>query len=255
MTTDLDSTNSNSNSSPEKFPPKSAQKPENGFLNIIFNIIIPILILNKGSKIVGSVEALVLALAFPICYGIYDFVKRRKTNAISILGLLNVLVTGSLAIYKIHGIWFAVKEAAFPLLVGLFVFGSAFTKNPFIATLFLNPQLINVDRLQSGLAERNNQAAFKDLLRKATMWISVSFLFSAILNFVLAARIFGPIDAQLSGEAQSVILNEQIAKMTTWSMLVIALPSMVFLVGIFLYLSRNMQRLSGLTEDELLVKK
>jgi hypothetical protein len=230
-------------------------KPENPLLNILFNIVIPILILNKGSKLVGSVTALAVALAFPLSYGIYDYFKRRKTNAISILGLLNVLVTGSLAIFKIHGIWFAVKEAAFPLLVGLFVFGSAFTKNPFIATLFLNPQLIDVERLKTQLALRNTEPAFKALLKKATMWISLSFAFSAVFNFILAVRIFLPIDAQLSAEAQSVALNEQIASMTTWAMMVIALPSMVFLVAIFIFLSRGMQKLSGLTEDELLVKK
>lgn len=236
-------------------PSNKALKPENPLLNILFNIIIPILILNKGSKIIGSVPGLIVALAFPLSYGIYDYVKRRKTNAISILGLVNVLVTGSLAIFNIHGFWFAVKEAAFPLLVGLFVFGSAFTKNPFIATLFLNPQLVNVDLLKEKLAERNNESAFSALLKKATMWISLSFVFSATCNFLLALRIFGPIDSALSSEAQSVILNEQIATMTTWAMGVIVVPSMIFLIGIFLLLSRGMQKLSGLTEDQLLVQK
>lgn len=230
-------------------------KPENPWLNILFNIVIPILILNKGSKIIGSVPGLVLALAFPLCYGIYDYVVRKKTNAISILGLLNVLVTGSLAIFKIQGIWFAVKEAAFPLLVGAFVFGSAFTKSPFISTLFMNPQFINVANLNAALAARNTESAFRQLLKKATMWVSLSFVFSAILNFVLAARIFQPIDTQLSSEAQSVILNEQIASMTSWSMLVIVVPSMIFLIAIFVFVSRGVQRLTGLTENELLVQK
>lgn len=231
------------------------QKPENAFLNILFNILIPILILNKGSKFLGSFWALIIALAFPLSYGIYDHIKRKKTNAISVLGLLNVGITGSLALFKLHGIWFAIKEAAFPLLVGLFVFGSAFSKSPFIATLFLNPQLIDVTKLKSRLMERNTEGAFHELLKKSTLWISLSFGFSAILNFLLAVRIFEPISEVLDSEAQSVVLNEQIARMTTWSMAVIALPSIIFLVGIFIYLTKGMQKLSGLTEDELLVQK
>lgn len=231
------------------------QKPENALLNILFNIVIPILILNKGSKVLGSVWGLVIALAFPLSYGIYDHMKRKKTNAISILGLLNVGITGSLALFKLHGIWFAVKEAAFPLLVGGFVFGSAFTKNPFIATLFLNPQLIDVDKLKSRLFEKQTEPEFGELLKKSTLWISLSFVFSAICNFVLAVRIFEPINEALADEAQALILNEQIARMTTWSMAVIVLPSIIFLVGIFLYLTKGMQRLSGLTEDELLIQK
>lgn len=234
---------------------KASQKPENPLLNILFNIVIPILILNKGSKFLGSFWALVIALAFPLSYGIYDLMKRKKMNAISILGLLNVGITGSLALFKLHGIWFAIKEAAFPLLVGAFVFGSAFTKSPFISSLFLNPQLIDVGRLKSRLFERNTEGEFNDLLKKGTLWISLSFVFSAILNFILAVRIFEPINEALDNEAQALILNEQIARMTTWSMAVIVLPSIVFLIGIFLYLTKGMQRLSGLTEDELLIQK
>lgn len=234
---------------------KAAQKPENPLLNILFNIVIPILILNKGSKFLGSFWALVIALAFPLSYGIYDLMKRKKMNAISILGLLNVGITGSLALFKLHGIWFAIKEAAFPLLVGAFVFGSAFTKSPFISTLFLNPQLIDVGRLKSRLFERQTDGEFNELLKKGTLWISLSFVFSAICNFVLAVRIFEPINEALDSEAQALILNEQIARMTTWSMAVIVLPSIIFLIGIFLYLTKGIQRLSGLTEDELLIQK
>jgi hypothetical protein len=93
------------------------------------------------------------------------------------------------------------------------------------------------------------------LLKKSTLWISLSFVFSAICNFVLAVKIFEPINEALDGEAQALILNEQIARMTTWSMAVIVLPCILFMVAIFMYLSKGMQRLSGLTEDELLAKK
>lgn len=231
------------------------QKPENALLNILFNIAIPILILNKGSKFLGAGWGLGVALAFPLSYGIYDHFKRGKTNAISILGLLNVAITGSLALFKLHGLWFAVKEAAFPLLIGTFVFGSAFTRTPFISTLFLNPQLIDVEKLKTRLLERQMENEFQQLLKRATLWISLSFVFSAVCNFVLAVRIFNPIDPKLEAEAQSLILNEQIAQMTTWSMVVIVLPSVIFLVAIFLFLSKGMQKLSGLSENELLVQK
>ncbi|WP_374030368.1 VC0807 family protein [Bdellovibrio bacteriovorus] len=116
--------------SKQEAPPK-----ENGLLNIVFNIVLPVLILNKLSKFIGPFWALVLALAFPLGYGAYDLIKRKKFNAFSALGLLNVLLTGGLALLGLHGFWFAVKEAAFPALVGLFVLGSAFTKK----TIHRNP--------------------------------------------------------------------------------------------------------------------
>ncbi|QDK45800.1 hypothetical protein DOM22_11895 [Bdellovibrio sp. ZAP7] len=227
-------------------------KPENSWLNLIFNILLPVLILNKLTKHIGPLNALVLALAFPLIYGIYDLLKRKKVNAFSILGLLNVGLTGGLAVIGIHGFWFAVKEAAFPSLVGLFVLGSAFTKKPFIESLFLNPGVMKVDLLEEKLKEHGKQAEFHDHMRKATMWLSLSFAFSAVLNFVLARKIFLDIDSTLAADAQSIILNEQIAKMTTWSMAIIMVPSMIFLLGIFWYLMKGVKEYAGLSTDELL---
>ncbi|WP_413557307.1 VC0807 family protein [Bdellovibrio sp. HCB209] len=230
----------------------TTQKPENSWLNLIFNILLPVLILNKLTKHIGPFNALILALAFPLIYGIYDLIKRKKVNAFSILGLLNVGLTGGLALIGIHGFWFAVKEAAFPALVGCFVLGSAFTKKPFIESLFLNPNVMRVELLEEKLKEHGKQVEFHEHMRKATMLLSLSFVTSAILNFVLARRIFLDIDMTLSADAQSVILNEQIAQMTTWSMAIIMVPSMIFLLGIFWYLMRGIKQHSGLTTDELL---
>ena len=229
-----------------------AAKQENGFLNLIFNILLPVLILNKGSKFVGPLWALVIALAFPLGYGAYDLIKRRKFNAFSALGLLNVLFTGGLALMGLNGFWFAIKEAAFPTLVGAFVLGSAFTKRPFIETLFLNPALMKVELLEERLKENNKKADFHEHMKKATLWLSLSFVFSAVCNFVLAKRIFLDIDPSLAPEAQSIILNEQIAKMTTWSMAIIMVPSIIFLIGIFWYLMKGIKDLSGLSTEELL---
>ena len=227
-------------------------KQENPWLNLIFNILLPVLILNKLTKFIGPLNALILALAFPLLYGAYDLTKRKKVNAMSALGLINVLLTGGLAVIGIHGFWFAVKEAAFPTLVGLFVFGSAFSKKPFIETLFLNPSVMKVDLLEEKLKEHGKQTEFHEHMRKSTMWLSLSFVFSATCNFFLARHIFLDIDQTLTSEAQSIILNEQIAKMTTWSMAMIMIPSMIFLLGIFWYLMKGVKEFSGLSTDDLM---
>lgn len=227
-------------------------KKENSFLNLLFNIILPVLILNKLSKVIGPFWALILALAFPLGYGAYDLIQRKKINAFSALGLLNVLLTGGLALLGLHGFWFAVKEAAFPALVGLFVLGSAFTKKPFIETLFLNPTLMKVDLLEERLQQNGKKTEFHEHMRKATIWLSLSFAFSAICNFVLARRIFINIDTTLPAETQNTLLNEQIAEMTTWSMAIIMIPSMIFLMGIFWYLMRGVKEYSGMSTEELL---
>lgn len=233
-------------------PTQAEQKPENPFLNILFNVILPIVILNKGGEYTSPQNALLIALAFPISYGIYDLIQRRKINYISILGLLNVLLTGGFALSGLSGDWFAIKEAGFPLLVGSFVLASAFTKKPFIETLFLNPQVVKVDLILQKLEETQNVQDFKNHLRNATLWLSSSFLLSAVLNFILAIRIFEPIDSSLSAEEATSVINEQIAQMTLWSYPVIMVPSILFLIGIMWYLFHGIREHTGLKTEEFM---
>ncbi len=229
-----------------------AAKQENPIWNLLFNIVIPVLILNKGSNYLSPIIALLLALSFPLIYGLIDFLQKKKTNFLSILGLINISVTGGLALIGIEGHWFAVKEAAFPALIGLFVFGSAFTKKPFVETLFLNPQIINTELLKSKISELNNDGKLKALLKNATLLLSISFALSAALNFALAIHVFLPIDSALNEAQHTDALNQQIAEMTKWSFLVILIPSLIFLSGIFYYLLNGLKKISGLTTEEII---
>ena len=80
---------------------KTEEPKENMLLNLGFNLFLPIVVLNKGKKWFGSyleiyfessaVVILIIALAFPIAYFIYDYYKRSKYNFISIVGLVSVL--------------------------------------------------------------------------------------------------------------------------------------------------------------------
>ena len=92
---------------------KTPPKQENALLNIGLNFALPVFIMSKGPNstwITGLAEslnlepgiaAMMLALLFPIGYGIYDFVVRRKYNFFSILGFASVLMTGLMTVMKV----------------------------------------------------------------------------------------------------------------------------------------------------------
>lgn len=232
--------------------PQTSSKADNPLWNLLFNIVIPVIILNKGSAYLSPMQALFVALSFPLGYGLYDFIQKRKTNFLSILGLLNISVTGGLAVIGLEGQWFAIKEAAFPALIGIFVLGSAFTKKPFIESLFLNPQIINTQLLNEKVAASQNEGLLKSLLKNATFLLSLSFALSALLNFLLAQHIFQPIDPLLSESQHTEALNQQIAEMTKWSFIVILVPSLAFLSAIFYYLLRGLKKITGLSTEEII---
>lgn len=237
----------------ETTPATNAKPPkqDNGLLNIIFNVVIPVMILNKLSDDLGSLRALFLALAFPLAFGIFDLIKKKKWNALSILGFLNVSVTGGLAVAGLDGIWFSIKEAFFPFIIGAFVWWSATTKKPFIKTVLMNPQLMDLEMIQNKLKEKFVENEFEVHLKKSTQLLSLSFFLSAILNFLLAEYIFKSIDTTLAAEQRARILNDQIAQMTTWSTVVIMVPSMIFLIFILWYLMRGIKHLTGLEMDKI----
>lgn len=78
-------------------------KKESFFANLLMNIVIPTLILTKlsGEEHLGPTWGLIVALAFPIGYGVRDFAVNKKLNVFSALGVVSVLLTGGLSLLKL----------------------------------------------------------------------------------------------------------------------------------------------------------
>jgi hypothetical protein len=231
---------------------KQSPNQAHGLSNIIVNVIIPVLVLNRLTARLGPGAALGLALAFPLCFGLYDWIKRKRTNYFSVLGLINVSLTGSLALLQLDGMWFAVKEAVFPTLIGVFVYASSFSKTPFIETLILNPQLMQIDLIHERLEAQGKWTQFEFYMRRATQMLAFTFLVSAVVNFTLAIHIFIPLDHNLDSTTRSVQLNDQIAHMTMWASAVIIVPSILMLSGILWYLIKGIRTATGLTTEQIL---
>jgi intracellular septation protein A len=229
------------------------QKQPNSFTHILFNILIPVIILNKGHKYgLDAQVSLLIALSFPLFFSIKSLVQSKKVDFISLLGLLNVLVSGVFTLLTLEGVWFAIKEAAFPLLIGAFVLGSSFTKSPFFKTLFLNPTTFNIEAVDSRLDTEEKKQNFEKLMQHLTQLLSISFLLSAILNFVLAIYIFTPLAQDLTEVQKQEVLNEQLSQMTLYSLGVILIPSMIFLGSLIFYAFKKINKITGLTTEELL---
>lgn len=226
----------------------SDSKPENPWLNIVFNLIIPSFLLMKGDAWfhLSPVQALVIALAFPFFYGVYDLMQRKTWNTLSIIGLISILLTGGIGLLELPTKWIAVKEAAIPLLLGVLVIGSLKTRYPLVKTFIFNKQFFAVERIEAALENQNKRSLLDPLLTKATIGLSGSFFLSAFLNFLLAKWI-------VKSEAGTQAFTEELGKMALWSYPVIVLPSMVVLMAIFWWLLKRLQILTGLAMEELFI--
>ncbi len=221
-------------------PPK-----ENLLLNLACNVAAPAIILSKLSERLGAKNALIAALAFPLAYGLYDLARRRNFNFLSALGFTSTLATGGLGLLKLEPFWFAVKEAVVPTLIGLTVLVSQWTKRPLVRTMMFNDQVINVPRVEAALDERNQRPAFLNLLRTSSWLLAGSFALSAVLNFVLARLI-------ITAMPETAEFNEQLGRLTWISYIVIMVPSLVIMIYALWRLLKGLEKLSGLTLDDIL---
>lgn len=222
------------------------RKPENPLINLVCNIVIPTVVLMKFStdKWLGPLWGLIVALIFPIGYGIYDLATRKKTNFLSILGFISVLLSGGLALAKIGSLGFAIKDALLPTIIGIAVLLSLRTKTPLVRELLYNDSIIDVPRVDAALAARGETEHFDQLLRRASVGLALTFIASAPVNFLLARYV-------LRSPPGTPEFNAELGKMHWLALLVIAVPSMIAMMIVFYKLMNGLARLSGLTQDEI----
>lgn len=234
------------NSDQQAAKPQQPQKKESFLANLLLNIVIPSVILSKFSndEYLGVTNGVIVALAFPLLYGLYDFWHMRKINFFSILGFISVLLTGGISLLQLDPQYIAIKEAAIPGLFGLATLISIRTRFPLVRTFIYNDKILKIDKIDEALDQNNSRPQFEKVLHNATLLIAGSFFLSSVLNYVLAKII-------MVSPAGTAEFNAELGKMTALSYPVIALPMMIILFGTLFYIFKNIKKLTGLTLEEV----
>lgn len=235
------------NDNPDTTAPQSPEHKPRPLIDMLLSIVIPSIILMKfsGDDELGATTALVVALAFPIGWGLFELIKYKKFNFIALLGLVSVLLTGGIGLLQLDTHWLAVKEAAIPGLIGIAVLVSTKTRFPLIKTLIYNPKVMDVHKIEKILDEHGSAVVFETRLMNATYLLGATFFFSATMNYILAKWI-------VTSPAGSAAFNEELGRMTLLSYPMIAIPSMIMMMVIFYYLWRTIHGMTGLALEEII---
>ena len=249
-------------------PPSTPTTPpqDNPFANIIINVLAPVLVLSYLSKDgakawhVGPQWAMVIALALPIGYGLWHYVKYRQMNVFSVVGLLSVLLTGIITIYLWSGgesvrknaaVLFGIKEAVQPLILGSLFLITHKMGRPLFNVFLYNEAVFDLPRIEGAVAERECESSYKGLLWKSTLLFFGSFLISSVMNLGLAYYFLHDLDP-LSADWKE-LYNADVAKITGWGFVVIGVPLLVVSGFILWYLVAGLKRLTGL-ETEMIMQ-
>ena len=227
-------------------PKRSGQRQRSVWINLLVTLAVPIGILTQlsGEERLGPLPALCLALAFPLSYGLWAFARERRVDGFALLGIANVLLTGSLAVLGASAQHIAIKEAAVPGALSLAVLISGMRGTPLVRALLWQPQLFRVDAIAAALEAQGNARRFERRMRRANHWVAASFALSSALNYALASVL-------LSSPPGTVDFNQEFARMTALSYPVIALPCTALLVAVLAALARDLKRLTGLRYEQL----
>ena len=236
-------------------PASSKPAPqENPLLNILLNVLLPVTILSYCSKETGVIGlgpkwALVVSTLLPVGYLIWDYSRRRAINTASIIGIVSVLLSGGLGLLEMSAQAFALKEAAIPTVLAGYIWFSRKSPKSLTRLLLLNPEIIDTKRVEKEVAAKDARSAFESLLHSSAGLFALSLLTSAVLNYFLALHFLG------NTTPGSEEYNAAIGKVNLWGFIVIGIPSMAAMIGIFLRMMRGLQRLTGLTQDEVMLPR
>jgi len=220
----------------------------NPWLEIVTTIIAPSIVLMQASSpdALGPTGALLLALAFPLGWGLNSWRSKRGFGPMAGIGVVSTLLTGGMGLLQLDGSWFAVKEAGVSALLGVAVALSAFTRKPLVHALLLHPSVFDVPRLQAALAARGTADAFAGRMRRATLLFALTFAVSATLNYGLASWLVG-------SPSGSEAFNQELGRFTLISWPVITAPVLATTMALLWWIARGIRELAGLRFSDLLL--
>ena len=245
---------------------KKQNKTEKPLHSVLFNIFIPVLILKNGNKWLdkyfGDTENIhnwmdyldfpslvfAIALIFPLAYFIYDFITRKNINVISILGFINILLTGGIGVFGsklgLTKNWFILKEGLLPLVIGFSLFLMSIFKKESFYNIFLNELMFKKDKIINSIDD-NLKSQFDRVLKVTGYYFISGFVISSIIQFFLASMI-------VVSNPGDTSFNEEVSTMTWVSYIAVLLPTMIILGKGFMGLITGIEKLTGMKKEEFL---
>lgn len=223
-------------------------KQPNPLLDLALTVILPSIVLEKLSKpdSLGPVWALVVAILLPVGYGVYCFTQKRGLNFFSVLGLVAVIVTGGLGLLQLNAVWFAAKEALFPVILGLAFPLSFHFGKPLVKEMLMNPQVVSEPTIHRALDTPEKHHHYSALLHKGSWGMACTMFGSAAANFALAWWLLH--DKTPGSEEYTKAIGRQ-----NWlGFIVIGIPLMAVTLALLFWFFRGITRITGLEREDFM---
>lgn len=225
------------------------QKPtvsQGVFFLISFIIPTLVLLLLSDQSRLGPIPAMFLALAFPIGLELYRLARRQKPSLLSVLAIVGILFVGLVAVLKLSEEWLAVRRAA-PYAVAAIALFVIVRWKPTLIERVLDTLLVMEHVRKAKLTD--------DLQRQLTRATQRAGYALAVVCTLIAVAMYVLTIVFMSAPAGSSEFNAQYAELRIVTIGAITVPSVIALAAILVLLVNKIEKLTGVSAEELLRKK
>ena len=171
----------------------------------------------------GPTVGLVVALVPPILWGIVSMVREGQVSALAVLALVSVLLTGGVGLLRLDAGWFALKEAAVPVLIGVGTFVTATTRYAVVPILLA--RMFDLDRVYEAAEARGTREALESTLVRATRLAGGVLVGTAVVTWALARFM-------VQSETGTEAFADELGQYTLVSVPALLIPSTVLMAWV-----------------------
>jgi hypothetical protein len=210
-------------------------------LDLGINVGWPAVLMTFGATYLGNTGSVVVALAAPLGWAVVSMIRQGRPGALSILVVASLLLSGAVGLLAVDARWFAVKEGALPVVMGLAAIGSLWTPFPVVASLL--DELLDGPKVKAALGAA--AVAFSARVRGATIAFGGVFVASGLVGAALAAWM-------VHSPAGSPELTAEIGRYTAVSFVAVNVPTMAAMVWVLRGVLIDLEDRTGKSVEELL---
>ncbi len=204
-----------------------------------------LMVLSDESRL-GPFLAMVVALALPVGLEVYAFTTGRKASLLSLFAIIGILSIGAISLLGLGEQWLGVRRA------GIYVIA---------AVVLLVVTRFRRDLLKTGLekvldmAVVESAAKTKAVEARLVKLTAAAAYLSAGLLLLIGAWSYILTLLLISAPTGSSDFNAEYAQLRVLSLPYVTLPFLVGLTALLLWLLSGIEKLTGLSSDQLLKKK
>lgn len=215
---------------------------------LVVGFLIPtaiLLYLSDESRL-GPLWAMVAALVLPLALELYSLRIRRKPSYISLTAIGGILIIGAISLLGLSEEWLAVRRSAVYIAAAVGLIVALRFKRELVDRGLSS--VIDLDLIYKAANKKSTRASVVRHIDKTVYMFTVLLLLAGVVSYVFTIFF-------ITAPTGTSAFNAEYAELRVISLIVVTLPFFVGTIGLLVYLASRIEKLTGLSTEELLKKK